>query len=155
MTTTGRKIQFKRRRRTVPPLMTATLPDLIFVVLFFFICVTHMREEPQRVQYRMPEGTQLTKLQRKASVVHIYIGRDKKGNTRLQTGGRYATIEEAAQYVADERRRMTLEDARQMTVAIKADKDTEMGVIDDLKQALRQVGALKISYSATPTTPKE
>ena len=50
--------------------------------------------------------------------------------------------------MAAEKKRMSAEDQRLMTVSIKADKDTKMGVITDVKQALRQAKAIKISYSA-------
>ena len=66
---------FRHSRREVPLLNTAALPDLIFTVLFFFITVTHMREVTLKVKYRVPEGTELTKLVKKSAVTYIYIGR--------------------------------------------------------------------------------
>lgn len=64
---------FRQTRREVPMLNTASLPDLIFTVLFFFITVTHMREVTLKVRYRVPEGTELTKLVKKSAVTHIYM----------------------------------------------------------------------------------
>ena len=70
---------FIRKRRSVPELNTASLPDLIFTVLFFFIIVTHMRQDEVKVRYRVPEGRQLTKMKKKAGVTHVYIGKpDRK-----------------------------------------------------------------------------
>lgn len=147
---------FNRRRREVPMLNTAALPDLIFTVLFFFITVTHMREVTLKVKYRVPEGTELTKLVKKSAVTYIYIGkpademRNTVGNgTRIQLNDKYANVDDVTDYVAEERRRMSPEDAKAMSVSIKADRETEMGIMLDVRQALRRAGALRINYSAT------
>lgn len=146
---------FRRTRREVPQLNTAALPDLIFTVLFFFITVTHMREVTLKVKYRLPAGTELTRLTKKSAVTYIYIGKPTKemrpsagDRTRIQINDKYADVPAVVDYVAGERSRMSPEDARAMSVSVKADKDTEMGVISDVRQALRQAGALRISYSA-------
>lgn len=147
---------FNRRRREVPMLNTAALPDLIFTVLFFFITVTHMREVTLKVKYRVPEGTELTKLVKKSAVTYIYIGkpademRNTVGNgTRIQLNDKYANVDDVTDYMAEERRRMSPEDARAMSVSIKADRETEMGIMSDVRQALRRAGALRVNYSAT------
>ena len=58
---------FQRRRHEVPGLNTASLPDLIFTVLFFFMIVTHMQKETVKVKFRTPQGTELTRLTKKTS----------------------------------------------------------------------------------------
>lgn len=150
-----------RKRRRVPPLRTAALPDLIFVVLFFFITVTRMREVTLKVRYRVPAGTELTKLTRKSAVTYIYIGPPTQamqaaaGNgTRIQINDKYADIPSVTDFVAEERKRMSPEDARIMSVSVKADRNTRMGIISDVRQALRQAGALRVSYSAVSEEKK-
>lgn len=147
---------FRRTRREVPMLNTASLPDLIFTVLFFFITVTHMRQVTLKVKYRVPEGTELTRLVKKSAVMHIYIGKPTDemsrvvGNeTCVQVNDKYADMDEVTDYVAGERNRMSPEDAQAMSVSVKADRETEMGVIADVRQALRRAGALRVNYSAT------
>ena len=147
---------FRRQRREVPMLNTAALPDLIFTVLFFFITVTHMREVTLKVKYRVPEGTELTRLVKKSAVTYIYIGRPADDmrravgeGTRIQLNDKYANVDDVTDYVAEERRRMSPEDAKAMSVSIKADRQTEMGVMSDVRQALRRAGALRVNYSAT------
>ena len=146
---------FNRARREVPQLNTAALPDLIFTVLFFFITVTHMREVTLKVKYQVPEGTELTRLVKKSAVTYIYIGKPTDemrhviGNkTSIQLNDKIADTADIIDYVAEERKRMSPEDAQNMSVSIKADRSTEMGVITDVKQALRKAGALRINYSA-------
>ena len=64
---------FKRKDHSVPGLNTASLPDLIFTVLFFFMIVTHMKENQMKVKYQVPEGTKLERLAKKSTISHIYI----------------------------------------------------------------------------------
>lgn len=146
---------FKRRRHEVPALNTSSLPDLIFTVLFFFMIVTHMQKVAVKVQFRTPQGTELTRLTKKTAVTYIYIGkpsgelRKVYGNeTRIQLNDKFAAPSEVANYVRSERDRMSPEDQQQMTVSIKADRGTRMGIINDVKQSLRQAKAYRISYSA-------
>ncbi len=147
---------FRRERREVPQLNTASLPDLIFTVLFFFITVTHMREVTLKVRYTVPQGTELTKLTKKSAVTYIYIGKPSKSmeaaagtGTRIQLNDKYADVPSVTDYVTEERNRMSPEDAKAMSVSIKADRATEMGLINDVKLALRKAKALRISYSAS------
>ncbi len=147
---------FRRNRREVPQLNTAALPDLIFTVLFFFIMVTHMREVTLKVKYRVPEGTELTRLVKKSAVTYIYIGKptDEMRNvtdnrTHIQINDKFADVADVTDYVAEERRRMSPEDAKAMSVSVKADRETEMGIMSDVRQALRRAGTLRVSYSAT------
>lgn len=146
---------FRRTRREVPQLNTAALPDLIFTVLFFFITVTHMRQVTLKVKYRVPEGTELTRLVKKSAVTHIYIGKPTDemsrvvgGGTRVQVNDKFADMAEVTDYVAAERNRMSPEDAQMMSVSVRADRGTEMGIISDVRQALRRAGALRVNYSA-------
>lgn len=142
--------RFRQREHKVPGLNTAALPDLIFTVLFFFMIVTHMRKVTPQVQYDVPAGIHLQQVQKKSSIVYIYIGKPKGSDvTRIQVGDRYAqNLDDVSSYVATERSRMSMDDARQMTVMLKVHKDTPMGIVSDVKQALRRAGALRVSYSA-------
>ncbi len=114
-----------------------------------------MRKVTLKVKYQVPQGTELTRLTKKSAVSHVYIGKPSADmrtmgtDTRIQYNDKYVTAEELTDYVMEERRRMSPEDKLQMTVSIKSDKHTKMGTITDVKQALRQANALRISYSAT------
>ena len=139
--------------RDVPGLNLAAQPDLIFTVLFFFMIVTHMRQVTPRVRYQVPQGTEVEK-ERKAGLVYLFIGKpvDEQGRvvgdeTRIQLNDRYVTVAQIPDEIS--RLRATLSDGQHMTVSIRADRDTEMGIINDVKQALRKAGALNINYSAT------
>lgn len=166
---------FRKRRREVPGLNTSSLPDLIFSVLFFFMIVTHMREVTLKVKYRVPEGKELARLAKKSSVIHIYIGsplpeyrgkgkaveyrgqgqsaenptKGQSAETMIQINDKFVSLADVAQCVLAEKRLMSPEDQQQMTVSLKADRHTPMGVIMDVKQALRQAHVYRVNYSAT------
>ena len=143
-------IDFKRKERRVPALNTASLPDLIFSVLFFFIIVTHMRQDEVKVRYRVPEGTELSKLARRSSVVHIYIGKQSgSGRYSIQLENRCVGIDELVDRLSQIKSSMQPDDARQLTVAISADKDADMQTVMDVKQALRRANALRITFIGT------
>ena len=137
--------------REMPELNTSSLPDLVFAFLFFIMMVTSMREVTLMVQFRAPQATELQKLEKKSLVTFIYVGKPtqeyqaKMGSeARLQLNDKFAEVSEIQDYIAQEKSSMKEEDQP----FIKADKETKMGLITDVKQALREAYALKISYSA-------
>jgi len=140
--------------RSVPMINTSSLPDLVFAILFFFMMTTSMREVTLKVQFRPPQATELQKLEKKSLVTFVYVGRPNAAyasmgtEPRLQLNDKFAEVSEVGAYIAQEKSSMKEEDQPLMTVSIKADRDTGMGLITDLKQALRDAYALKISYSA-------
>lgn len=144
----------------IPVLNTASLPDLIFTVLFFFMIVTHMRDVDLKVRYEVPQGTEIQKLGHKASIVQIYVGRvpGRHANGEqeffIQLNNELADLSDIKAFLAEERSRMSSEDQARMTVSIKADRDVPMGMISDIKQALQQDYVLRINYSATENNNK-
>ena len=151
--------RFRRHKREMPGLNLASMPDLVFTVLFFFMIVTHMREDNIRVRFTVPQGTELEKTEHRGSVIHVYIGHptDSQGNsnnneTRIQVNSKSVTIDQLPKVIATERDHMSSEDRQHRVVSILADSQTDMGLISDVKQALRQAGALRINYAATNRT---
>ena len=136
--------------REMPELNTSSLPDLVFAFLFFIMMVTSMREVTLKVVFQAPQATELQKLEKKSLVTFIYVGKPTQ-ELRAKMGSetrQIADVDEIQDYIAQEKSSMKEEDQPFMTVSIKADKETKMGVITDVKQALREAYALKISYSA-------
>ena len=123
----------RRRHRNMPSLNTASLPDLIFVVLFFFMIVTHMRTETLKVEYTVPKGTELTHPVKKSTVVHIHIGKPighkDNSSSAVQINGRIVPIERIAEAVSAERASMLPEDKNKLTISLKADRKTPMSII--------------------------
>jgi biopolymer transport protein ExbD len=124
------------------------MPDLIFTVLFFFMIVTHMRSDEVKVKLQVPQGKDVQKLANKASVVNIYIGQFK-GEWAVQLNGDLVSPDDIPARIEEIRGGMSAENADKLTVSLRADRRTPMGVITDVKQALQQSYALRINYSAT------
>ena len=146
-------------KREMPALNTSSLPDIIFMLLFFFMTVTSMKEVTYMVTIRPPEATELQKLEKKTLVRYIYMGEPKReyqkaygSETRIQLDDAFADINQLEEYVVRERSAMKEEDQNLLTISIKADKDTRMGIVTDVKQALRRAYALKINYAAVQRT---
>lgn len=146
-------------RRSVPQLNTSSLPDLIFTVLFFFMVVTHMRTATLKVRYRVPQGTELTRLTKKSAVTYIYMGRPSTqmpegvptyDGCAVQLNDKLASPADVADYVSAEKNRMSADDRVRMTVSLKADRNVRMGLVNEVKQALRKANVRKINYSAEP-----
>lgn len=136
---------------------TSSLPDLIFTVLFFFMCVTSMREVDPLVDVTTPYGTQLEKLENKSLVTYIYIGQpiDKfrtqlGGGSRIQLNDKFADVDAIHDYIAQKRESMPEYDIPFMKVSLKIDENTKMGLVTEVKQALRKAWALNIVYSGNP-----
>ena len=152
----------KTGKREMPALNTSSLPDLIFTLLFFFMIVTTMREVTLKVQFTLPQGTELEKLEKKSLVTFIYVGeptqeyRAKMGTeSRIQLNDSYAEVGEVQDFIFQERASMNEGDQAKMTVSLKVDQKTKMGIITDVKNALRKSYALKINYSYTNRCDKK
>ena len=148
--------KFKQKeKRTVPQPPSGSLSDIVFMLLFFFMVTTTMRETETKLIISTPEASEAVKLERKDLTSYINIGTPIKslqaqfGNdSRIQLNDSFKTIDEIRDFVAAERETKSEADRTKMTVAIKADRDSRMGVITDVKQELRRCSALKIMYMA-------
>ena len=139
---------FHTHRHNVPSLNVASMPDLIFTVLFFFMIVTHLRSDEVKVRLQVPEGSEVKKLANKAAVVNIYIGR-QGDDWLVQLNDDIVKPEEIPARIEQIRATMSPELVEHLTVSFRADRHTPMGIIQDVKQALQQSYALRINYSAT------
>lgn len=148
----------KNGSREMPEMNTSSLPDLIFTILFFFMIVTTMREVTLKVQFKLPSGqnTVLEKLEKKSLVSFVYIGAPTKDlqakmgtDSRIQLNEKFAEVSDVQDYIQQERMNMSEADQPFMKVSLKIDENTQMGIVTDVKQALRKAYALKINYSAT------
>ena len=145
----------KKRKGGIPPISTASLPDVIFMILFFFMISTSMRETDVLVKAVLPNATEVSKLEKKQLVSHIYIGVPVESQQaqfgtapRIQLNDSYRTPKDIGEFVASERDKLSEADRMAMTVMLKADRLTRMGIIADVKMELRHANALKISYAA-------
>ncbi len=137
---------------------TTSLPDVVYIILFFFMLSTSMRDQELLVHYKVPEATEVQKLEKKSLVSYIHIGQPvlamqaKFGTApRIQLNDSYKTTKDILDFVAGERDQLSEVDRALMTICLKADGKTKMGIITDVKQELRRANALKISYASSKT----
>ncbi len=152
---------FKRKGKgDVPGISTASLPDIVFMLLFFFMVSTTMKETSLKVSIVTPHASEVKKLERKSLVSFIYVGKpsdvSKYGNVpRIQLNDAFAKAEDIREYISSEREKMSEGDKNKMSVSLKADRNIEMGIIIDVKQELRKASALKINYSTKKGTQNQ
>lgn len=146
----------KKGKKEVPAISTASLPDVIYMILFFFMVTTTMRDQELLVQYRLPSATEVQKLEKKTLVSYIHVGppsrvmQAKFGTApQIQLNDSYKKPRDIGQFVASERDALSESDRALMTICLKADENTKMGLVTDIKQELRRANALKISYAAS------
>ena len=130
--------------REVPALNTASLPDMIFTTLFFFMIVTHIRTLPVMIPVEVPTVAELQKLNEKKLLVYIIIGKEK----RIQLNSGLVTVAEMPARLHDLKKEIPAEDQGKVVAILKIDKDVPMGLVYDVKQALRQSHILTLHYSA-------
>lgn len=152
----------KKKSTKTPEISTASLPDIVFMLLFFFMVTTVMREVELKVTNTRPKATEIQKLERKSLVTYIYVGKPTKTyqarfgkEPRIQLNDAFASIDEVQPFVIQERTAKDEVEQKLMTVSIKADKEVKMGLITDIKLQLRKAQALKINYSTAPANSLE
>jgi biopolymer transport protein ExbD len=147
--------KFERKGKGgMPQVSTASLPDIVFMLLFFFMVSTVLRETTLKIEQRLPGATEVKKLERKSLVSYINIGKPRKAfqsiygtEPRIQLNDAFAKVSDIRDYVTSEREKMDEKERPLMTVSLKVDETTRMGVVIDVKQELRKASALKINYS--------
>lgn len=145
----------KKRGLSNPEVSTASLPDIIFMLLFFFMVVTVLRDAEIKVTNNVPSATELTKLEKKSLVNYLYIGKPLERfqatygtKPRLQLGDKFAEIEEIPLFL--EKHRSTVPEVQRPAISssLRVDGKVTMGIVTDVKTQLRKAGQLKINYSA-------
>ena len=145
--------KFKKKASTSQDIPTASLPDIIFMLLFFFMVTTVLRESDILVEQKIPAAKELNKLERKSLVSYIYIGKPKQSDMgaepRIQINDRLVQPSDIQKFVNEEKDKLTEVERDQITMALKIDRDVKMGIVVDVQQELKEVNARKILYSAS------
>ncbi|NJB71001.1 biopolymer transport protein ExbD [Saonia flava] len=144
----------KKKDGDIPAVSTASLPDIVFMLLFFFMTVTVMKDSDIMVENTLPNATEIKKLEKKDRVIYLYVGKptteyQKQYGTesKIQLNDKFANVNEVGDYILAERAKKPQELQNVLTTALKVDKEANMGIISDIKQELRKVNALKVNYT--------
>lgn len=145
-------------KKEVPAVTSSSLSDIVFMLLFFFMVTTQMRETENKVLVKLPEASEVVKLERKDLASYVNVGPPTRTyqaqygtDARIQLNDSFKTVDDIRDFIAAERDAMSESDRQFMTTVIKADQDVRMGIVTDIKQELRRCSALKIMYQARKT----
>ena len=138
--------------KEVPAMSTGSMPDIIFMLIFFFMVTTSMREVSLKVKMILPEATEVQKLEKKSLVSYIYIGPPTNAKvygteSRIQLNDQYSKVTDIIAYIESERLARSESDRPLLTTSLKVHEDVRMGLVTDVKQELRKCGAFRINYS--------
>lgn len=149
----------KDSSKDLPAISTASLPDIVFMLLFFFMVTTTIRDVSLLVKVQLPEATELTKLEKKSLVSYIYVGPPQKQYTkmfgtepRIQLNDQFAKVSDIPDYILAERAAREEAEIPFMVTSLKVDELTKMQIVGDIKMELRKAAALHINYSSKKST---
>ena len=144
----------KKKDGDLPAVSTASLPDIVFMLLFFFMTVTTMKDSTLLVENTLPNASEIKKLEKKDRIIFIYVGTPSQEyqavygtEAKIQLNDKFASVSEVGSYILAERAKKPQEVQNFLTTALKVDKNANMGLISDIKQELRKVNALKVNYT--------
>lgn len=145
----------KSSDKDLPAISTASLPDIVFMLLFFFMVTTTIRDVSLKVKVKMPTATELTKLEKKSLVSYIYVGPPQKQYTkvfgtepRIQLNDQFAKVSDIPDYILAERASRDESELPFMVTSLKVDEFAKMQIVGDIKLELRKAAALHINYSS-------
>jgi biopolymer transport protein ExbD len=143
--------KFKKKTNVKQEIPTSSMPDVVFMLLFFFMVTTELRKTSIDVMQRIPEATQLKKLQRKSLIADLYIGEPKKRDqgldAKIQVNDVFITTQDIITWASRTRDVLPENERDQFTVSFKVDSEAKRGLIADVETELRKANARKILYS--------
>lgn len=150
--------KFKKKPKPLPAVSTASLPDIVFMLLFFFMVTTVLREQDLLVEQKIPQATQLQKLQNKTLISYIFIGKPKNtglygSEPRIQANDVLIGTPDIVQWVNQERDLLAEADRGLITISMKVDRDVKMGPVSDVQTELRNADARRVLYASTTKVP--
>lgn len=148
----------KKKSGELPPVSTAALPDIVFMLLFFFMTVTTFKKDDYKVKQDFPYADQSQKLDKNDPIIYIYAGKPHEryqnevgGQAKIQLNDKFANVSEIKDYWFNTLNNEVGQEYRNVAItALKVDGETNMGLVSDIKQELREINALKINYTTRP-----
>ncbi|MEQ8425647.1 MAG: biopolymer transporter ExbD [Cyclobacteriaceae bacterium] len=151
--------KFRKKTKVKQDIPTSSMPDVVFMLLFFFMVTTELRKTAVDVMQRIPQATQLRKLQRKSLVTNLYIGEPKKSEQfgeepKIQAEDVFIEANDIILWVNQQKDKLPENEREQLTVAMKVDSEAKRGIIADVETQLRKANARKILYSTLQKSDK-
>lgn len=152
--------KFKKKAQVKQEIPTASMPDVVFMLLFFFMVTTEIREASIEVKQQIPRASQLRRLERKSLVTNLYIGAPTKAEVygkepKIQANDAFIETTDIIRWVNAEKGKLLEIEQDQLTVALKVDMEAKRGIIADVETELRKGNARKILYTALEGVDKK
>lgn len=129
----------KKRVNNKPNIPTASMSDIVFILLLFFMVTTTLREIDVLVNFKLPEAKSIEKIENKRLVSYIWVG----NNGKIQVNDSITKLEEIQKIMYAKRVALP-----NVIVSLRIDKNSDMGIVTDIQQELRKASCLRINYSA-------
>ena len=150
----------KKKGGGTPGISTASLPDIVFMLLFFFMTATTMKDSDLKIENKLPKANQTSKLYKKSYIMYVYAGKPSDRYTqtlgksdRIQLGDKISSVADIRNFVIAERASRNSEDEKYLTASLKIDKNVKMGLVQDIKTELRKMEQLKVNYTTSQGDP--
>lgn len=151
------KFERKNRSKEAPGINTSSMPDIIFILLFFFMVATVLREVSLKVMNRLPQATEIEEIEDKSLVKYIYVGKPVAAyrevfgtDDRIQLNDRISSLSDIGLFITSERADLREDKRSFMKISLKVDRESKLGIVTDIKQELRKADALLLNYTAAP-----
>ena len=130
-------MQFNRKIKLETDIPTASMPDIIFMLLIFFMVTTVLREY-SGLPINLPKAKRIEKLKSKRHTTHIWIS--KEGLISIED--KLFSVNDVRHVMYDKR-----SSDPQLVVSLKSDEEARMGLVSGIHEELRKADALKLNYS--------
>ncbi|MBQ08527.1 MAG: biopolymer transporter ExbD [Gammaproteobacteria bacterium] len=130
-------MQFNRKIKLESDIPTASMPDIIFMLLIFFMVTTVLREY-SGLPINLPKAKRIEKLKSKRHTTHIWIS--KEGLISIED--KLYSIKDVRHVMYDKR-----SSDPQLVVSLKSDEEARMALVSGIHNELRKADALKLNYS--------
>jgi biopolymer transport protein ExbD len=145
--------KFKKKTNVKQEIPTSSMPDVVFMLLFFFMVTTKMRDTSIKVEQKMPAAAQLKKLEKKSLISYLYVGKPKEEElgqeAKIQANDVFIEPKGVIQWVNSEKAKLEEVYRDAITISLKVDSEAKRGIIADVETELRKANARKVLYSAT------
>jgi biopolymer transport protein ExbD len=140
---------FKKKAKSKQEIPTTAMPDIVFMLLIFFMVTTVLREVTLLVKVDFVKAENIQKIDQKRLVSYIYIGPERLsgnryGETKVQIDDQLITDIPAIRNIMYDK----LLEQPKLIVSLRIDRKAELGLVTDVKQELRKAGTLRINYSS-------
>ena len=136
-------MKIERKTHTSKEISTSSMPDIIFMLLIFFMVTTVMREY-EGLDIIMPRAKMIEKLESKRHTSYVWATKDGL----VSVDDRIININNLSGIMYNK-----IAKNPRITVSLKSDEKTTMKLITDIHSQLRTANALKLSYSALTKAP--